>query len=139
MLVRDIMATPAISVGGEATLEDAVGAMLENRVGSVLVIETGLWGILTRSDTLRALFAEGTALADIAVTDAMTTDVATIAPGATVSTAIRRMEDRNIKKLPVVEDIEVVGIVTATDIAAHQPERIQTVRSQLDRRDEWTD
>ena len=139
MQVAAIMSSPVVAVDGEATLDDAVRAMLENRVGSVLVIETGLWGILTRSDVLRALAIDGGTLSESEVTSVMTTDVATITPDATVERALRLMEEHEIKKLPVVADFEAVGIVTTTDIARHQPERVREVRQTIRRRDDWTD
>lgn len=137
--MADIMSSPVVSVDGEASLEEAVEAMLVNRVGCVLVIETGLWGILTRSDVLRALAADSAALAEVDARDVMTADVVTIKPGASVETALRLMKEHEIKKLPVVADFEVVGIITATDIARHMPQRVREVRETIQRRDEWTD
>lgn len=43
------------------------------------------------------------------------------------------------KKLPVVEDLSVAGIVTITDIAAHWPERVSEVERTIERKDDWTD
>lgn len=139
MQVGEIMSTPVITIGGEATLEDAVAEMLSNRVGSVLVVEQGLWGIITRSDILRALHGGTATLADLDAKTVMTADVVTIESTAAVETALRLMETHQIKKLPVVETFELEGIVTATDIARHQPKRVREVRETIQRRDEWTD
>lgn len=139
MQVSDIMSSPVVAVGAEATLEDAVGRMLEHRVGSILVIETGLWGIITRSDVLRALYATEASLDETLAKEVMSADVVTIDPNASVRTALRLMEEHQIKKLPVVVDFEVIGIVTLTDIGRHQPDAVREVRNTIERRDRWTD
>lgn len=138
MQVRDIMSAPAISVPPTATLEDVVETMLEHRIGSVLVIDTGIQGIVTRSDVLRAVAAENQHLDALEVTTAMSPDVVTTAPTISVTVALDTMEVHSIKKLPVVADFDVVGIVTMTDIAQHQPERVQEARGAMERKDEWT-
>lgn len=113
------MSSLVVSVDGEATLEEAVGAMLVNRVGNVLVTETGLWGILTRSDVLRALTANSGTFAEVDAKDAMSADVVTVNPRASVETALRLMAEHEIKKLPIITDFEVVESVTTTDIARY--------------------
>lgn len=107
MPVQQIMSSPVVSLQGDATLEDAVGTMLEHRVGSVLVIETGLWGIITRSDVLRALYGGNETLAAIHAND-----VVTIGPTDSIESALRTIEEHKIKKLPVIEDFAVSGIIT---------------------------
>lgn len=139
MQVADAMSTPAVTVSPERTLYEAIEVMLENRVGSAIVAETGIVGIITRSDILRAAYVAGEALDDIAVTRGMSGDVVTTTPSASIRTALALMDEHDIKKLPVVEDLELVGVITATDIARHQPERVQEIRETSDRRDVWTD
>jgi acetoin utilization protein AcuB len=57
--VREVMATPPIVIGPEATLAEAAARLLEHRVGCLPVVESGaLTGILTTSDILRALAGE---------------------------------------------------------------------------------
>lgn len=69
----------------------------------------------------------------------MSKDLYTIEPTASINAALGMMSEYNIKKLPVLEDFEVVGIVTMTDIARHQPKRVRNVRESMERKDDWTD
>jgi CBS domain-containing protein len=48
------------------------------------------------------------------------------------------MATHDIKKLPVVEDFDLVGIVTLTDVARHQPKQVEEIRQEIESRDEWT-
>jgi CBS domain-containing protein len=132
------MSTPPVTVTTDATLYETIEVMLENHVGSAVVVDKSVAGILTRSDILRGAYVAGDALDDISVTRAMSEDVVTTRPSASIRTALDLMDENNIKKLPVLEDIELVGVVTATDIAAHQPERVREIKAQMDRQDDWT-
>lgn len=139
MQIADIMSTPAVTVREDATLHEAIGTMLDERVGSVVVVEAGPAGILTRSDCLRAAYHVGGALDGLPVTRAMSTDLVTTTPGTSLRKGLGLMEVHEVKKLPVVDDLELVGVVTMTDIARHLPERVREVGTSLERKDEWTD
>lgn len=139
MQVADIMSTPPVTVSADATLYEAIEAMLENAVGSAIVVDRSMVGIITRSDILRGAYVAGDALDNIAVTRAMSDNVVTTHPKATTRTALDLMATNNIKKLPVLDEFELVGIVTMTDIAQHQPERVREVQARLNRQDDWTD
>ncbi len=139
MDVRQIMTSPVVSVDLTANLHDVVGTMLEHRIGSVLVTNSVIEGIVTRSDVLRAAYHLDGSLEDLPVTRAMTEDVVTTTPDTSVNNVLETMATHNIKKLPVITDFEVAGILTMTDIAEHQPDRVREVRGAIDRKDDWTD
>ena len=139
MKVSAVMSTQVVTVSPEATLREAIAVMLRNSVGSVVVVETGPVGIITRSDVLRAVYHEEGTLSDLTVVAGMSTDLITVEPSASISKALRTMETHDIKKLPVVADLELVGIITMTDIAQNQPERVREARGNIERRDDWTD
>ncbi|MFB6134149.1 MAG: cyclic nucleotide-binding/CBS domain-containing protein [Halanaeroarchaeum sp.] len=139
MQVGEIMTAPAVTVSADATLHDAIGTMLQHRIGSVVVTDPGPVGILTRSDVLRTIYRREGAITDQTAADGMSSDIVTTTPTAGIEMALRTMEGQGIKKLPVRDDFELVGIVTMTDIARHQPERVREVRATVERKDEWTD
>jgi CBS domain-containing protein len=139
MRVQEVMSTPVVTVPPDATLQQAIGAMLNDRVGSAVVVEHGPVGIITRSDILRATYHEETALSKLTVRAGMSDDLVTTTPETTVTKALRTMQSHNVKKLPVLSEMGLVGIVTMTDIARHQPERVRTARKEIERKDEWTD
>ncbi|MFC7059543.1 CBS domain-containing protein [Halovenus salina] len=139
MQVTDIMSAPAVTVKTDATLYDAIAVMLEHSVGSAVVVDDWMVGIITRSDILRAAYAAGSELDSIPVTRGMSDDVVTTKPDTSVRHALELMKAHDIKKLPVVDDLDLVGVVTATDIAQHQPERVRELQNTIERRDDWTD
>lgn len=138
MRVADIMSAPAVTVERETTVHDAIERMLKHRVGSVVVVVDGnAAGIMTRSDALRAAYHAGSNLEDIPVARAMSGDLQTVKGSRTIRSALRTMEQHGIKKLPVVEGFEPIGIVTMTDIAQHLPTEVQEAAANLQRSDDW--
>lgn len=138
MQVRESMSSPAVTIAPETTLHDASGKMLQHRIGSVIVVDQGPIGILTRSDVLRIAYFTETPLTNQQVSEGMSTDLVTIEQSSSVESALETMEEHGIKKLPVVDNFELLGIITMTDIARHQPEHAREVRYRLERKDEWT-
>lgn len=139
MQVKDVMSSPAVTVPADATLHRAIEVMLRNRVGSAVVVENGIAGIITRSDVLRAAYAVGNELDSIPVAKGMSEDLVTTSPDSSVRQSLELMETHDIKKLPVVEEFDLLGVVTVTDIARHLPERVREVRATGERKDDWTD
>lgn len=120
MLVKDVMATDIVTCDVGATLQIAVERMLRNDVGSVIVTHDGdPYGILTQTDALHAGAVTERPFPDIPVKKVANNPLVTASKNETVRTAIDRMHDKKIKKLPVVEDLDVVGIITQSDISAH--------------------
>lgn len=141
MQVRALMATDLATVEPNDSLQDAVDVMLERAIGSVIVCDaqrTPL-GIVTKSDVLRAASREGQPLTDIGIAPVMSQPLETIRPTATVQTALTRLAETGIKRLVIVDDLELVGIVTMTDIALHLPEEVSEVRHTERHREEWTE
>lgn len=140
MDVDAVMSSPAITATRDSTLADAVDTMLEHRIGSVVVVAAAPVGILTRTDVLVALrSADDPPLSSISVETAMSSPPVTIAPSSAIETAVRLMAEHEIKRLPVMDELQLVGIVTMTDLATHLPERVQEVRAAIERTNRWGD
>lgn len=121
MQVKDLMTTDVVTVGLDASLREAVGKLLEKEVGSVIVLneDEDPVGIVTESDALHAAYATEMPLRDIPVTKLAHHPVVTIDPSATVQMVAKRMADNSVKKVPVMDGIELIGIITLTDIVWH--------------------
>ncbi len=131
------MTPDPVVVDRDASLQRAVGEMLKRGIGSVLVGEDDrVVGILTDSDVLRAGYLSKQALPEVPVEREMSAPVTTIHPDESVSDALELMREEEIKKLAVDEAVEVVGIVTMTDLAVNQPEIMAEAASALDREGE---
>lgn len=117
MLVEDVMTADVVTVPAEASLGDATERMLEFDIGSVIVERGGdPAGIVTKSDVLRAAHEAGEPLASIHVEAAMSHPLETVPPGATVRAAARGMGEAGVKRLAVTDGIDLVGIVTQSDV-----------------------
>ena len=117
--VEELMTSPVETVPPETTLAEAAGVLSENGIGSLVVGENRLAGILTESDIVAAT---GERLDHTTpVSELMTDPVVTIRRNETLRAAAERMGHNGVKKLPVVEDGAAVGIITTTDLALHLP------------------
>lgn len=139
MTVAEIMSTELVTVESSDSLVAVGRLLLREHVGSAIVVDDVPVGIVTERDFIRAATTSERPLADIDVEQVMSAPLVTIDPGTSVETALRRMREEEIKKLPVREDLELVGIVTLTDVAMHLPEHVADVRNIEDKRGDWTD
>ncbi|MFB6080661.1 MAG: CBS domain-containing protein [Haloferacaceae archaeon] len=119
IFVARVMSTDLHVVDPETSLEQAAGVMLDNEIGSVLVVDDeGLAGIVTTTDFVR-LVSEG-ATESATVTDAMSAEVVTADPQESIREAADTLTDRGIHHLPVVDETAgVVGMLTTTDLASY--------------------
>ena len=94
---------------------DAASLLREKKIGSVLVVdENDNIGLVTKRDIIG-----GTILAhkDPEASEIMKTDIITVHPLENIQTAVQIMEKNKIKKLIVVQDKQILGIITVTDIS----------------------
>ncbi len=120
--VREIMTSPVRSVEPETTLREAARVLSDESIGSLVVGEDPLDGIITETDVVRAVAREVDP-ASTTVAELMSSPVVTMRPTETVFTAGERMGRNRVKKLPVTEEGRPVGIVTTTDLAHFLPNR----------------
>ncbi len=110
------MSSPVRTVERDTAVTDAARILQRNRIGALVVEDDGIAGIVTETDVVRAVAAEHD-IERLPITHLMTKDVVTVPVDAPVETACDRMRSNDIKKLPVTDDEELVGIVTTTDVA----------------------
>jgi len=111
------MSETLYTVNPSSTVGEAVALMAQHRVGAMIVMDgTRLAGIFTERDTVRAISHSYDAPSH-EVSSWMTSDPVTVAPGEQVEDALQIMLDRGFRHLPVVENGEVIGIVSIRDLA----------------------
>jgi len=140
MLVRELMTADVVTVGVDGTLDDAVEKLLEEGVGSVLVVDEGVpLGLITESDALEAAHDRGAPLQAIGISDLAHPPLVTVDQERTVQSVARTMAEEGVKKVVVTQELDVVGIVTLTDIVYHladlQREAVGAAEEAADR--EW--
>jgi len=105
------------SVTPDATVYQALEVMANKDVGAVLVMDgEQMLGIFSERDYARRCILRNRKSRDTLVKDLMTTNVITIAPGATIDDAMALMTRYHIRHLPVVEDGKVVGVISIGDV-----------------------
>jgi CBS domain-containing protein len=111
-----LMTTEVVTVARDATVRDALRAMIEHDIGSVVVAERdAAVGVFTERDVTRHLLTD-TAMLDEPIQQLMSTPPITVAPGDQVADAFELMNGRRIRRLPVVDGGRLVGIVTEGDL-----------------------
>ena len=122
LLVREVMTTNVKTVRPFSTVKDVVQKMNKFGIGSVVVVEEDRpVGIITERDIMRNIAEQFFDLSLVKVKDIMSTQLVTISGDVSVEEAARLMASRKIKKLPVVEDQKLVGIVTSMDVMRANP------------------
>jgi CBS domain-containing protein len=114
--VKDVMTENPESVEPGASIEDAAKKMKSAETGALLVVDgDDLKGIVTDRDIVVNAIAEGNT--DAKVEDVCSSDTTTTEPGAELQDAIKLMRDNKVRRLPVVDDGQPVGIVSLGDLA----------------------
>lgn len=118
MKVRDIMTKSVASISPEATIKDAAQIMQRHNVGSIPVVDTnGLVGIVTDRDIVVRNIASGQDPSSTPVRNVMTSQVTTVTPDDDVNKITQMMSTRQIRRIPVIENQKLVGMVSLGDLA----------------------
>jgi len=121
MLVKDVMTKNVITIDSNQTILDAYRKYRDTKVGSLIVTEHNqLVGIVTERDLIEKAIDKD--LKTTQIKDIMTSNVKTINPLDNIDTASDVMERYNVKKLPVLDNNNITGIITINDIVHTKPE-----------------
>ena len=118
--VRDIMTRNIAYVNPMSTVAEAAQLMQKHNVGSIPVCDrNGVVGIVTDRDIVVRNVAHGQNPSDTAVKDVMTSQVTTVTPDMEVSEVSGLMAKNQIRRVPVVENNMIVGMLSLGDIATN--------------------
>ena len=113
-----------LTISSEASVFDMVAQMVEANVGSLLVTVGGrIEGIVTERDYLRRVTLEGRTDKETPVSEIMTSPLIVVTPETSVEECMAIMTDRRIRHMPVVEDGEVVALVSIGDLVKFQSQQ----------------
>lgn len=120
-LVQDVMTADPITIDASSPIAEAAQKMREADVGPLIVMKDGeVCGVVTDRDiTIRAV-AEGKDPNTFAVGEICSKEVATVSPRDKVGMAIDLMEKIAVRRLPVVDNKQPVGIVSLGDLAVQR-------------------
>ena len=121
-----------ITVPKEAPVLEVIRLMAEHHIGSVLVVQGDeVLGIATERDYARKVILQGRSSVDTPVGQIMSSPVVTVLPTDTVKTCMSMMTDRKIRHLPVVENGQLLGLISIGDLVKSVIEDQQQEIAQL--------
>ncbi|MDP4180451.1 MAG: CBS domain-containing protein [Bacillota bacterium] len=119
MKVKDIMTKSVAYVNPSNTVVEAAQLMQKHNVGVIPVCDqSGVIGLVTDRDIVVRNIAHGKSPLDTPVKDVMTSQVTSVSPESDVDEASKIMSQNQIRRLPVVENNKLVGIIALGDMAA---------------------
>ncbi|MFH1237854.1 MAG: CBS domain-containing protein [archaeon] len=127
--VGDLMTRNFVYVTPETNLKECARTMVKKRVGSLIVREeTKLKGILTEKDIIWAIVKKSKEdLKNILAKDLMKRKVITIKPGDDIIDAMQKFKKKKIRRLPVVENGKLIGMLTLKDVLRIDPGLFQLI------------
>jgi len=120
--VRDVMSKDVKVVRPDTSVKEVIATMNKFDIGSIIVVQGERpVGIITERDILRRLVGSPLAAETLTARQIMTSPVVTINEMASIEEAARLMAKKKVKRLPVMSDDKLVGILTFTDIVFKMP------------------
>ena len=130
MIVKSILSakgSDVISIEPTATLETGVAMLAKHRIGALLVFgpDRRVIGILSERDIVRVLAERGAAALKEPLSQVMTRNVVTCSQSDSVGVLMERMTTGRFRHLPVVEQDQVIGLVSIGDVVKHRLQEIE--------------
>jgi CBS domain-containing protein len=113
--VREIMTSQVVTVSGDARIQEVADLIVEKKVGGLPIVTAGgiLEGIVTERDMMKVLSTEKRSAT---VEEVMSTALTVTTPESPIGAATRLMIGHRFRRLPVVADDVLLGIITTTDV-----------------------
>jgi CBS domain-containing protein len=137
--VKEIMVEKVISIRADATVKEAVNLMNQHEIGCLIVADKGeAVGIITERDVLKRVVSKSKDPELTKVSEIMSKPLIVGGPDMYLEDAAKLMFKRNIKKLPIRRNGQLIGLITLSDIArvAHIEPQIAKVVEEL-RKNGW--
>lgn len=126
--VSDAMSQTPVTIQPTKTVLDCAKVMLKKNVGSILIVNNNdLQGILTEKD-LVSFIARGLDPKKTAVSKVMTKKIDTITPDVDLYEALIKMKTEKVRRLPVIHNKKLVGMLTLSDILKIQPALFEIIQ-----------
>jgi len=116
---QDVMTKDVVYVDGSATVADAIKLMREKGVSSLIVqhrSQDDAYGIMTRKDVVNKVVDPGKDPAEVKVYEIMTKPLIMVSPGLALKYCARLMNHAGIRRAPVFDGKNIIGMLSNTDI-----------------------
>jgi CBS domain-containing protein len=125
--------TGLCTVNSDTSLYDALKEMADKNIGSLLVVDSGkLSGILTERDFVRKMILQGKSSHETKVREIMTDRVVCVQPKNTVEECMALMTDKRTRHLPVIENDQLIGVLSIGDLVKEMISEQQFMIKQLE-------
>ena len=132
VLVRDVMSKDVRVVRPDTSVKEVVATMNKFDIGSIIVVQGDRpVGIITERDILRRLVEPCLAPETLTARQIMTSPVFTISETADIEETANFMARKRVKRLPVMNNSKLVGIITYTDIVTKVPTMLSMLEELL--------
>jgi CBS domain-containing protein len=130
MHVKNILSAKGghvVSIDPTATLETAVATLAEHKIGALLVFgpDHRIVGILSERDIVRVLAEQGASALMQPLAQVMTRKVFTCSPSETIGVIMERMTAGKFRHVPVIEQDQVVGVVSIGDVVKYRLQEME--------------
>jgi CBS domain-containing protein len=124
-LVRDAMSSSVAAIDAEAPVADAAERLAEQDVGVLAICRSGdrLSGVITDRDIVVRVIAQGLDPDQLTVGECGSGEPATVSAQDTLDQAARRMDEQQVRRLPVTDGGRLIGILSHSDLATHGADR----------------
>jgi len=118
--VRDIMNKQVITISKEKTCLEAASLLQEKDISFLVVTEgQNPVGIISEADFVRKLVAKNMVASEVPISDIMSHKFRWVEPTTLIEDAVQKMLNNNIRRLIILENEKLVGVITQTDLASH--------------------
>jgi CBS domain-containing protein len=118
--VKDIMTKEVVTIDVTKTALDAAKLMSEKGISSLIVVKEGLPdGIITERDFIKKVCSKELEISKVNIFEIMSRIRTFAEPDTPIEVAVQRMANKRIRRLPVMQQGQVVGIITVTDLAKY--------------------
>ena len=123
--VRDIMEKNVITIDIDETANNAANQMKENDISFLVIIENGKpVGVVSERDFVQKLCINNQNSSDVKISDIMSYKFRWVNPITKIEDAIQKMLNNNIRRLLILDDEKLVGVITQTDLASYLREKL---------------
>lgn len=123
--IRDIMEKDVITIENDKTAQDAAKIIAEKDISFLVILDDGKpQGVLSESDFVRKIAAEDKKASEIKISEIMSYKFRSVGPTTTIEDAIQKMLNNNIRRLLILDDEKLVGVITQTDLASYLRDQI---------------
>ena len=116
-----------LTVECDSTVRDAVALLADRKIGAVPVVRAGaVAGIMSERDVIYRLRSDGAEILDWTVEQIMTAPAISVEPTTEIMSALSLMTRRRIRHLPVIQNQQLIGLVSIGDLVKHRMDKIES-------------